>query len=81
MRTWVTLNDEKGMVLHQYMSVHSLPDSLENVLAFKDLTQLTLEYADGRKLEYSAIEYDCRWCGSYSHKDDDCPDLDPTDDE
>ena len=81
MRTWVTLSDSKGMVLHQYIHLLDMPDNLAGVLALKGRTKLTLEYDDGRKLEYGVIEYDCNWCGSYDHKDDDCPDLDPTDDD
>lgn len=82
MRTRLELHNRHGFVTEQYFTLgnRTLPDDLEMMLGGKDLLTVELTYKDGRRLIYHAPEYECEWCGSYEHKSDDCPNLDPEDD-
>lgn len=56
-------------------------DQIIDLLARVNVKEVILRRPNGDWLAYSNIEYECMWCGAYDHKDDDCPDLDDTDEE
>lgn len=49
-----------------------LSDSLMEVLAGANTASVILEYKDGSKTRYQAIEYPCSGCGTYDHSDRAC---------
>lgn len=63
------------------LNKNPLPDSTMDCLASMGLASLTFKYTDGSKMEYLAIEYECEWCGSYSHTGIQCPMAEGVEDE
>lgn len=68
-----------GVGYHDYQT--QMSDDLRNMLAWASVDFVEIHHNSGLITRYWHWEYDCTWCGSYDHASEDCPDLDPTDDD
>lgn len=58
------------------VDARDLSSSLQDILAWVNVNSIIINHADGTRVEYFALEYECDWCDSYDHKSIDCPNLD-----
>lgn len=82
MRTHFHITQPNGDTISGYQDLVDRPltDSAMTELAAQDLVRVTYVYKDGHSVEYTAIEYECEWCGSYDgHSIDSCSNLDNDD--
>lgn len=77
MRTHFYITHAHGQPIHGYRDLikDPLADSTMTELAANGLVQVTYVYKNGQSVEYTAIEYQCEWCGSYEHRSEACPEL------
>lgn len=80
MRTKRTVRDAKhNLVSEEYVEAKWLPTVLEQELATANLVAVTEEYVGGKRVTYTALEYECEICGVYGHTDQNCPSIDDDD--
>ena len=79
MRTYVERKHAPNSPLSHdsfWLESPNIPSYLEEELAVHGLVSLTKRYQDGSEVTYTALEYECEWCGSYDHKPEACPNVD-----